>query len=98
MGRKGNPDSDDDWFTTDWMDTTRSQEVLSFQRVSWPQLLADSADRMGWWRYPARLASPLAQALLSRRSPYYRYPGRYADPWGVIRAKWNDPRAGESPA
>ncbi|MBO0866837.1 MAG: NAD(P)-dependent oxidoreductase, partial [Mycobacterium sp.] len=55
-GRKGNPDSDDDWFATDWMDTTRSQEVLNFQRVSWPQLLIDSADRMGWWRYPARLA------------------------------------------
>jgi nucleoside-diphosphate-sugar epimerase len=91
-GRKGNPDSNDDWFSTDWMDTSRSAEALKYQRVSWPQLLAEAADRMGWRRYPARLAAPLAHALLTRRSPYYRYPGRYADPWGVIRAKWDSPQ------
>ncbi|MGA9490700.1 MAG: NAD(P)-dependent oxidoreductase [Mycobacterium sp.] len=88
VGRKGNPDSDVDWFGTDWMDTKHSVEALDFQRVSWPQLLAETADRMGWRRYPARLIAPLAHALLKRRSPYYRYPGRYADPWGVIDAKW----------
>jgi hypothetical protein len=91
-GRKGNPESNDDWFHTDWMDTSRAAEALKFQRVSWPQLLAEAADRMGWRRYPARLAAPLAHELLKRRSPYYRYPGRYADPWGVILAKWNYPR------
>jgi hypothetical protein len=96
-GRKGNPDSDADWFATDWMDTTRSAEALNFQRVSWPQLLAETTDRMGWRRYPARLAAPLAHALLKRRSPYYRYPGRYADPWRVIGAKWDDPRPDRSP-
>jgi nucleoside-diphosphate-sugar epimerase len=91
-GRKGNPDSHDDWFSTDWMDTARSAEALKFQRVSWAQLLAEAADRMGWRRYPARLVAPLAHAQLKRRSPYYRYPGRYADPWGVIHAKWDNPR------
>jgi nucleoside-diphosphate-sugar epimerase len=96
-GRKGNPDSDADWYHTDWMDTARSAEALNFQRISWPQMLAETADRMGWRRYPARLAAPLAHALLKRRSPYYRDPGRYADPWGVIRAKWGDPRADGSP-
>jgi nucleoside-diphosphate-sugar epimerase len=90
-GRKGNPDNDDDWFATDWMDTSQSVEALKFQRVSWPQLLAEAADRMGWRRYPARLVAPPVHKLLKRRSPYYRYPGRYADPWGVIRAKWGDP-------
>jgi hypothetical protein len=92
VGRKGNPDSDDDWFATDWMDTTRAVEALKFQRISWPQVLAETADRMAWRRYPLRLAAPLAHELLRRRSPYYRYPGRYADPWRVIAAKWNDPR------
>jgi nucleoside-diphosphate-sugar epimerase len=97
-GRKGNPDSDDDWFSTDWMNTSRAAEALKFQEVSWPQLLAETADWMGWRRYPAQLAAPLAHALLKRRSPYYRYPGRCADPWGVIRAKWGDlrPDAGHS--
>src|SRR6185312_13543407 len=28
-GRPGDPDSDDDWFITDWMDTTRAQQALS---------------------------------------------------------------------
>lgn len=97
-GRKGNPDSDADWFSTDWMDTARSAEALKFQRVSWPQLLAETADRMGWRRYPARLAAPLAHELLKRRSPYYRYPGRYADPWGVIGARWSGFRPDGSPA
>ena len=34
-GRPGNPDSDTDWFVTDWMDTTRAQEALKFQHYSW---------------------------------------------------------------
>ena len=89
-GRKGDPDSDTNWFGTDWMDTTRSVEALDFQRISWPQLLAETAERMGWRRYPARLGAPLAHLLLKRRAPYYRYPGRYADPWGVIDAKWKE--------
>ena len=92
IGRKGNPDSDADWFGTDWMDTARSVEVLDFQRISWPQLLAEMAERMGWRRHPARLAAPLAHTLLKRRSPYYRHPGRFADPWRVIAAKWPEPQ------
>jgi nucleoside-diphosphate-sugar epimerase len=87
-GRKGDPNIDENWFGTDWMDTTRSAEALNFQRISWPQLLAEMAERMGWRRYPARLGAPLARALLKRNSPYFGYPGRYADPWGVIEAKW----------
>jgi nucleoside-diphosphate-sugar epimerase len=87
-GRKGNPDNDAGWFGTDWMDTTRSAEALDFQRITWPQLLAETAERMGWRRQAMRLGAPLAHALLKRRSPYHRYPGRYADPWAVIDAKW----------
>jgi nucleoside-diphosphate-sugar epimerase len=87
-GRKGNPDNDAEWFGTDWMDTKRSVEALDYQRVSWPQLLAETATRMGWRRHPARVIAPLTHALLQRRSPYRRYPGRYADPWRVIDAKW----------
>src|SRR6201996_3269115 len=69
-GRKGNPHVDAQWFGTDWMDTTRSAEALDFQRISWPQLLAETADRMEWLRHPARLAAPLAPAPPKRRSPY----------------------------
>ncbi|WP_292974765.1 NAD(P)-dependent oxidoreductase [Mycobacterium sp.] len=88
IGRRGDPDSDTDWFATDWMDTTHSAKVLDFQRISWPQLLTETAARMGWRRHPARVIAPLTHALLKRRSPYHRHPGRYADPWGVVDAKW----------
>lgn len=91
LGRRGNPDSDEDWFATDWMDTTRAQEVLKFQSVTFPDILQETADKAGWKRYPLRLVSPVAGFFLRRQSAYRDHPGQYADPWGAIRAKWGDP-------
>lgn len=91
LGRPGNPDSDADWFATDWMDTTRAQEVLKFQTISWPQLLAETAEKAGWKRYPFRAVAPVIGLVLRRQSAYHNAPGRYADPWGAIRGKWGDP-------
>ena len=91
LGRRGNPDSDDDWFATDWMDTTRAQEVLKFQHISWPDILTETAEKAGWKRYPFRLAAPLVGYFLRKKSAYHDYPGQYADPWGAIRQKWGDP-------
>ncbi len=90
-GRPGNPDSDRDWFPMDWMDTTRSQEVLSFQRHTFGDLLAEIRARQGLMRLPLQVVAPLTRGFFRRRSPYYGAPGRYADPWGAIRAKWGDP-------
>lgn len=90
-GRPGNPDSDDDWFVTDWMDTTRAQQTLSFQHHSWPDMLAEMRATAGWKRYPLRLAAPLARQILKRRAAYRNTPGQYADPWGAIRARLGEP-------
>jgi UDP-glucose 4-epimerase len=89
--RPGNPDSDDDWFVTDWMDTTRAQEALQFQHYSWPEMLAEMRARVGWKRCPARLIAPIARAFMKRRGAYWKAPGQYADPWGAIRAKLGEP-------
>jgi nucleoside-diphosphate-sugar epimerase len=97
-GRPGDPDDDAAWFTTDWVDTARSQEVLGYQHHSWPDMLGETADRAGWRRCPARLIAPLAHELLRRRSPYYRRPGTHPDPWGVIRSKWGEPKLDASPS
>jgi D-erythronate 2-dehydrogenase len=97
-GRPGDPDDDAAWFTTDWVDTARSQEVLGYQHHSWPDMLGETADRAGWRRCPARLIAPLAHEFLRRRSPYYRRPGTHADPWGVIRSKWGEPKPDASPS
>jgi nucleoside-diphosphate-sugar epimerase len=90
-GRPGNPDSDDDWFVTDWMDTTRAQELLRFQHHSWSDLTAELAEKFRLVRYPGPLLSPLVRTFLTRRSPYRNSPGRFADPWGAIRAKLGEP-------
>jgi nucleoside-diphosphate-sugar epimerase len=91
-GRPGNPDSDEDWFVTDWMDTARAQQALSFQHHSWPDMLAEMHDRAGWQRYPMRLVAPIARQFLKRRSAYYDAPGQYADPWGAIRSRLGEPK------
>jgi hypothetical protein len=90
-GRPGDPDSDADWFVTDWMDTTRSQRVLSFQQHSWPEMLAEMRAAAGWRCYAMRLAAPLAWVILNRRAAYRNAPGRYANPWGAIPTKMGEP-------
>jgi nucleoside-diphosphate-sugar epimerase len=92
-GRRGNPDDDGAWFATDWMDTATAQVLLGHQHHSWPQILAETAQKAGWKRYPLRLVAPLAREYLKRVSPYYRQPGRYADPWEAVRRKWGPPEA-----
>jgi nucleoside-diphosphate-sugar epimerase len=91
-GLKGNPDSDADWFNTDWMDTTRAQEVLGHQHHSWPEMLIETANKAGARRHLLRVAAPLTKAIFTRRAAYYGRTDPYADPWGAIAAKWADPR------
>ncbi|RAV08076.1 oxidoreductase [Mycolicibacterium sp. GF69] len=99
-GRPGDPDRDDGWFVTDWMDTARAQEALQFQHYSWPDMQAETAANAGWTRHLLRLLTPLApllRAILARRGAYRNTPGRYADPWAAIRARlgepaWDQPR------
>ncbi|MCB1291269.1 NAD(P)-dependent oxidoreductase [Mycolicibacterium sp.] len=92
-GRRGDPDDDDGWFATDWMDSAPAQLALGHQHHSWPQMLAETAQNVGWKRYPLRLVAPLARRYLERQSPYYREPGGYANPWEAVRRKWGAPEA-----
>ncbi|BCI54381.1 oxidoreductase [Mycolicibacterium litorale] len=90
-GRPGDPDRDDAWFITDWMDTARAQEALQFQHHSWPDMLAEMSGQAGLLRYPMRLLAPLARLYVARQSAYRNAPGRYADPWAAIRARLGEP-------
>lgn len=90
-GRKGDPDSDDDWFVTDWMDTARAQEALGFQHYSWSDMIAEASRNAGPSKYLLRIIAPLVRAILVRRSAYWKQPGQYADPWGAIRRGIGDP-------
>ncbi len=90
-GRPGDPNSDSDWFVTDWMDTTRAQEALQFQHYSWSDMMAELSAKFWFTRYWGRLLAPVVRAIMKRRSPYWNAAGQYADPWGVIHAKLGDP-------
>lgn len=92
VGLRGDPGSVDDWFSTDWMDAGRAQEVLGHQHFSWPDMLIEIADRAGLKRNLLRIASPLIHQIFTRRAAYYRSGKRYADPWAAIGDKWGDPR------
>lgn len=91
-GLPGDPDRDQRWFNTDWMDSSRAQEVLGFQHHSWPDMLAETAARAGAQRHLLRPVAPLVRAVLRTRAPYHRSGRRYADPWQAITDKWSDPR------
>ena len=66
VGVPGDPDDDDTWFATDWMDTRRAQEALAFQHHTWPSLLAEIRRQSGRKRYLMRLVAPLMHAYLTR--------------------------------
>jgi nucleoside-diphosphate-sugar epimerase len=91
-GRPGDPDSDDNWFVTDWLDTSRAQQALSFQHHSWPDMVAEMHAIAGWRRYPMALIAPAARVFLKRQAAYRDTPGCYADPWAAIRSRLGDPR------
>lgn len=90
-GRKGDPNDDDAWFVTDWMDTTRAQEALQFQHYSWQDMIDEAGRNAGPAKYALRVAAPLIRAILQRRGAYWKQPGQYADPWGAIKRKFGDP-------
>ena len=90
-GRRGDPNDDNGWFATDWMDTATAQQVLSHQHYSWPDMLAQTAEKVGWKRYLFRAAAPLARQYLKRQSPYYGQPPGYGNPWEAVRRKWGAP-------
>jgi D-erythronate 2-dehydrogenase len=90
-GRPGDPDSDDDWFVTDWLDTVRAQQALAFQHHAWPDMLAEMHAAAGWRRYPMFVVAPIIRLVLKRQAAYRNSPGHYADPWGAIRSRLGEP-------
>ncbi|MGA8847988.1 MAG: NAD(P)-dependent oxidoreductase [Nocardioides sp.] len=65
-GRRGDPDDDTTWFATDWMDTTRAQELLGFQHHSWPSMLAEVRAGSGLKRHLLRVLAPVLRQVFLR--------------------------------
>lgn len=59
-------------FSTDWLDTAASQQMLGFQRLTLDDYLQDVRRTLGARRWFVKLLRPAIRAWLLRKSPYYR--------------------------
>ncbi|MDF1512655.1 MAG: NAD-dependent epimerase/dehydratase family protein [Anaerolineae bacterium] len=58
-------------FCTDWLDTTESQDLLHYQRLTLDDYVEDLKGLLGFRRYLTRWLRPIMRANLLRKSPYY---------------------------
>ena len=90
-GRPGNPDSEDGWFITDWMDTARAQQALNFQHHSWDDMLEEMRNSAGWTRRLMMLIPPIARIYVKRQATYRHSSETYVDPWEAMRTRLGEP-------
>ncbi|MFX1319878.1 MAG: NAD-dependent epimerase/dehydratase family protein [Promethearchaeota archaeon] len=64
----------EEWYYTDWLDTTESQHLLQYQNHTFDEYVDDLKDAIGFKRYFARLFRGFAQKRLLAQSPYYQEP------------------------
>lgn len=62
----------EDYFYTDWLDTSESQKVLQFQSRSLNDYIEEMKSQLGVMRYLARLFKGMARKRLLNASPYYQ--------------------------
>lgn len=59
-------------YVTDWVDSTESEALLRYQRHTFDDIAGAVAAGLGWRRWLASMAKPLARQRILRLSPYYR--------------------------
>ncbi|MFW9827924.1 MAG: NAD-dependent epimerase/dehydratase family protein [Candidatus Thorarchaeota archaeon] len=66
------PNKDTDWFYTDWIDTTESERLLHYQKMSFDNYVKKLRNLYSKRRAIAHLVSPLIEYILLGKSPYYK--------------------------
>ena len=87
-GLPGDPGDEDGWFCVAWMDTTEAQRLLDFQRHSWPEMLREAREAVGWKRPLLRAGAPLARLWFSLTPPRRGRTGPHAHVWRDVVEKW----------
>ena len=64
------PLSKDEWYTTDWLDTSDAQKSLNFQEHSFTDFLRDMKKEMKFLRFAILLLRPIVRTIMKRSSPY----------------------------
>jgi len=62
----------EDYYYTDWLDTTESQEILQYQSRSFEDYVEELKSELGIKRYLAKLFSGTAKKRMLAASPYYQ--------------------------
>lgn len=62
----------EEYFYTDWLDTTESQEILQYQSRSFDEYIEEMKSQLGMKRYLAKLFSGQAKKRMLKASPYYQ--------------------------
>ncbi len=60
------------WFYVDWLDTERSQQLLSYQTRTLDDYTKELKKKFGIMRYLAKLFSPVVKKSILKQSPYYK--------------------------
>ncbi len=64
----------EEWYYTDWLDTTESQRLLQYQHYTYDQYIEELKRAVGFKRHLARIFRSSAQKRLLAQSPYYQKP------------------------
>ena len=84
----GDPGDEDGWFCVAWMDTTEAQRLLDFQRHSWPEMLREAREAVGWKRPFLRAGAPVARLWFSLTPPRRGRTGPHARVWVDVVDRW----------
>ncbi|NPD88811.1 MAG: NAD(P)-dependent oxidoreductase [Asgard group archaeon] len=66
------PETKDDWYYTNWLETEESQKLLNYQHHSFDDFLAEINDKMRYSRFFVFLLRSFIRRYLIRKSPYYK--------------------------
>ncbi|MHA1785009.1 MAG: NAD-dependent epimerase/dehydratase family protein [Candidatus Helarchaeota archaeon] len=66
------PKNDDDWYYTDWVDSSESQKLLKYQNMSFDEYLLQVKKQLGRKRFLFKLLSPIIKWYLRKKSRYYK--------------------------
>ena len=64
------PEKLEDYYYTDWMDTTESEKLLRYQEHTLDDFLQEMKDNLGARKYLMKIIGPLAKRTILRKSPY----------------------------
>ena len=64
----------EEWYYTDWLDTTRSQEILKYQQRTYEEFIEEFKKGIGFKRHLAKLFKGQAMKQILAASPYYKEP------------------------